>query len=63
MKVLTVKKLEIDKKDFEEMIEEQKQKLIETQDTILRLEGALVYATKNLEVMNKKEEKEDAPSS
>jgi len=58
-----LKQLKKDKQDLEEA---QQEIITNAQDTILRLEGALVYVTKlieHLEEKKPKEDKEDASTS
>jgi len=53
---LTIEELKTDKAGFEKMLAEQRQLLATTQTTILRLEGAHVYVTTNLERLLKEQE-------
>lgn len=51
MKVFTVKMLETDKKEFEQALLEDRQKLVDAQEVILRIEGALVYINQCIETL------------
>jgi hypothetical protein len=61
MKSLTLSSLTQDKVQFERMLKEQQQAQVTAQQAILRIEGALLYINKVIELIDK--EKKDATAS
>lgn len=51
MKSLAVKQLRKDKVHYEELLSQKRQELVNLQFTITRLEGAYIYVTQNLAVI------------
>lgn len=58
-KALTIKRLEEDKVGFGQLIAQQRQILITTEATILRLEGAHTYVSNNLKRLQEEQSPEE----